>query len=45
MQPPYGKTPGGDVLTITGSGFGIDANLVSVKIENVPCSVTDVIDT
>ncbi|XP_024857831.1 fibrocystin-L isoform X2 [Kryptolebias marmoratus] len=36
--------PSGAVLTLTGSGFGSDPQLVSVTINDVPCSVSAVSD-
>ncbi|KAM6899772.1 PKHD1 like 1, tandem duplicate 1 [Xenentodon cancila] len=37
--------PSGSLLTLTGSGFGSDAQLVYVTINDVPCNVTSVFDT
>lgn len=45
VSPKYGKSPGGDTLTITGTGFGTDKTLVSVKVSGVVCAVATVTDT
>ncbi|XP_036421459.1 fibrocystin-L-like [Colossoma macropomum] len=37
--------PSGTPLTISGSGFGSDASLVSVNIDGVPCTVSSITDT
>ncbi|XP_061597205.1 fibrocystin-L-like isoform X1 [Cololabis saira] len=37
--------PSGSLVTLTGSGFGSDAQLVSVTINHVPCNVTSISDT
>ncbi|XP_040908783.1 LOW QUALITY PROTEIN: PKHD1 like 1, tandem duplicate 1 [Toxotes jaculatrix] len=37
--------PSGSVITLTGSGFGTDSQLVSVTINHVPCNVSSVSDT
>lgn len=40
LSPAYGKSPGGDTLTITGEGFGTNKSVVSVKVSGVPCVVS-----
>ncbi|KAM3595703.1 uncharacterized protein V6R79_001361 [Siganus canaliculatus] len=37
--------PSGTVVTVTGSGFGSDAQLVSVAINHAPCNVSSASDT
>ncbi|KAM9385916.1 fibrocystin-L-like isoform 2-T2 [Pholidichthys leucotaenia] len=37
--------PSGSVVTVTGSGFGTDPDLVSVTINDVPCNVSSVSNT
>uniref|UniRef100_A0AAR2IPV4 Polycystic kidney and hepatic disease 1 (autosomal recessive)-like 1 n=1 Tax=Pygocentrus nattereri TaxID=42514 RepID=A0AAR2IPV4_PYGNA len=37
--------PSGTAITISGSGFGSEAGLVSVNIDGVPCAVSSVTDT
>ncbi len=37
--------PSGAVVTLTGSGFGNDSQLISVTINNVTCDVSTVSDT
>lgn len=37
--------PSGSLITVTGSGFGSDAQLISVNINNVPCNVSSVTET
>ncbi|XP_059206673.1 fibrocystin-L-like isoform X1 [Centropristis striata] len=37
--------PSGAVVTLTGSGFGSDSQLVSVTINHVPCNVSTASDT
>ncbi|XP_050924319.1 LOW QUALITY PROTEIN: PKHD1 like 1, tandem duplicate 1 [Lates calcarifer] len=37
--------PSGSVITLTGSGFGNDSQLISVTINHVPCNVSTVSDT
>ncbi|XP_039978517.1 PKHD1 like 1, tandem duplicate 1 [Xiphias gladius] len=37
--------PSGSVVTLTGSGFGTDTQLISVTINRVPCKVSTVSDT
>lgn len=37
--------PSGSIITLTGSGFGSDSQLISVTINHVPCNVTSVSDT
>ena len=39
ISPFYGSVAGNDVVTITGSGFGVDATKVSVSIDGVACAV------
>jgi hypothetical protein len=45
LSPPYGKSPGGTTLTITGTGFGVDKNVVKVQVEEVDCVVSTVTAT
>jgi len=40
--PTYGKSSGGTSITITGTGFGIDKNVVHVTIDQVECVVATV---
>ncbi|XP_026156055.1 fibrocystin-L-like [Mastacembelus armatus] len=37
--------PSGSAITLTGSGFGTDIQLISITINNVPCNVSAVSDT
>ncbi|XP_071356429.1 PKHD1 like 1, tandem duplicate 1 [Trachinotus anak] len=37
--------PSGSAVTLTGSGFGSDSQLISVTINHVPCNVSTVSDT
>ncbi|XP_072303332.1 fibrocystin-L-like [Eucyclogobius newberryi] len=37
--------PSGTLITLTGSGFGSDQQLVSVSLNHVPCSVSSVTET
>ncbi|XP_044027924.1 LOW QUALITY PROTEIN: PKHD1 like 1, tandem duplicate 1 [Siniperca chuatsi] len=37
--------PSGAVITLTGSGFGTDSQLISVTINHVPCNVSTVSNT
>uniref|UniRef100_A0A3B4Y513 PKHD1 like 1, tandem duplicate 2 n=1 Tax=Seriola lalandi dorsalis TaxID=1841481 RepID=A0A3B4Y513_SERLL len=43
ISPPTG--PSGSVITLTGSGFGSDPQLVSVSVNHVSCNVSTVSDT
>ena len=43
VSPDYGKS--GDVVTITGSGFGLDAKDVRVRVGGGPVEVTSLRDT
>uniref|UniRef100_A0A3B4U1D6 PKHD1 like 1, tandem duplicate 2 n=1 Tax=Seriola dumerili TaxID=41447 RepID=A0A3B4U1D6_SERDU len=43
ISPPTG--PSGSVVTLTGSGFGSDPQLVSVSVNHVSCNVSTVSDT
>jgi hypothetical protein len=43
VSPDYGKS--GDVVTITGSGFGLDPREVRVRIGGTPVEVTSLRDT
>jgi hypothetical protein len=45
ITPNNGTALGGDVVTLTGSGFGWTAAGVSVALNGVPCAVTAVVDT
>ncbi|XP_030644362.1 PKHD1 like 1, tandem duplicate 1 [Chanos chanos] len=40
-----GTGPSGTVITVTGSGFGTDPQLISIQIDSVPCNVSAVTDT
>ncbi|CAG5956366.1 unnamed protein product [Menidia menidia] len=42
-SPPSG--PSGSIITLTGSGFGADPQLLSVTINHVPCNLTAVSDS
>uniref|UniRef100_A0A3Q2VVI1 PKHD1 like 1, tandem duplicate 2 n=1 Tax=Haplochromis burtoni TaxID=8153 RepID=A0A3Q2VVI1_HAPBU len=37
--------PSGSVITLTGSGFGNDSQLITITINGVPCNVSTVSDT
>ncbi|XP_025757857.1 PKHD1 like 1, tandem duplicate 1 isoform X2 [Oreochromis niloticus] len=37
--------PSGSVITLTGSGFGNDSQLVTITVNGVPCNVSTVSDT
>lgn len=37
--------PSGSAITLTGSGFGTDPQLISVTINQIPCNVSAVSDT
>ncbi|KAM9737277.1 LOW QUALITY PROTEIN: PKHD1 like 1, tandem duplicate 1 [Menidia menidia] len=43
ISPPSG--PSGSIITLTGSGFGADPQLLSVTINHVPCNLTAVSDS
>ena len=45
LSPTDGKSIGGFVLTITGTGFGTNVSAVNVLIENVTCQVQTVSDS
>lgn len=45
ISPLSGSSYGNYDVTITGTGFGTDKNVVSVKIDTVVCVVKTVIDT
>lgn len=42
ISPSRGTTLGGTVITFTGSGFGEILSDISIKIDDIPCSVSSV---